>query len=167
MVPRRVRISVLAGIVAVTAALVMATPAGARRVATASEHAAIAAAVRKWDQHDQQSGLAQHWAVMHRCSTEQVYVSTVDSHWAALSYRSKYFTGANPGSDPRYRKCQRDGATVDGVWIARQTTSGGWVGTGWVYGDLSPPEFCKVLKGAGIPSRVFKDLDYFTRSCKK
>ena len=81
-----------------------------------------------------------------------VYVSTVDSHWALLSFRSKRTCGAN---DP----------SIDGVWVAKRTTSGRWVGTGWIWGDREG--FCEELAAAGIPAAAFKDLDQFKRFCTK
>jgi len=98
---------------------------------------------------------------MHRCDTENVVVSSIDSRWAALSFRAKWFP---PETDPRYQKCRRDGATVDGVWLAKRTASG-WVGKAWVYGDLEPSSLCHILSTAGMPRRVFTELDEFERTC--
>ena len=125
----------------------------------AAERAAVSAAVNLWDSRSGESGLAAQWAVMHRCATEVAYVSTGNPRWAAFWMEARW-----PERDTRAVRCRADGATADGVWIAHRTGAK-WVGRGWVYGDLSHPELCSTLARAGIPSRVFRELDTFRRGC--
>ncbi len=147
---RRVR-SVLGLALAVSAvvALGVPAPAAARRAPTAAERTGIRVAVKSY-RDDELGVLAKRWALLNRCGTQVMRISTIDSRWALFFFRPRF-----PEGSARQQSCLTAGGSPEATFVVHRTGAR-WKVTGWIYGERSG--FCREVAATRIPFKVFADV---------